>query len=319
MTLSWFHRLVPSKIRTEASSKSAVPEGLWSKCPSCNAILYKAEVERNLEVCPKCGFHMRISGRKRLHWFLDPGNRLEIGENLVSVDPLKFKDSKKYKDRLAQAQKATGEKEALIIVAGQLHGRPLVTAAFNFEFMGGSMGSVVGERFVRGVRHCLEHGIPLVTFSASGGARMQESLLSLFQMAKTSAALVQLSKARIPFISVLTDPTMGGVSASFAMLGDIHIAEPGALIGFAGPRVIEQTVREKLPEGFQRSEFLLEHGAIDMIVDRRDLRDRIASLLEILTRGRKTPPVQKSGIPESSAGVLAQCLSVLPIDDPEAE
>jgi acetyl-CoA carboxylase carboxyl transferase subunit beta len=262
---------------------------------------------------------MRISGRKRLHWFLDPGNRLEIGENLISVDPLKFKDSKKYKDRLAQAQKASGEKDALIVVAGQLHGRPLVAGAFNFEFMGGSMGSVVGERFVRGVRHCLEHGIPLVTFSASGGARMQESLLSLFQMAKTSAALVQLSKARIPFISVLTDPTMGGVSASFAMLGDIHIAEPGALIGFAGPRVIEQTVREKLPEGFQRSEFLLEHGAIDMIVDRRDLRDRIASLLEILTHSKKTSAVQKSGIPESSPGMLSQYQSVLPVDDPEAE
>jgi acetyl-CoA carboxylase carboxyl transferase subunit beta len=280
--LSWFHKLVPSKIRTEASTKSAIPEGLWSKCPACNAILYRSEVERNLEVCPKCGHHMRISGRKRLHLFLDPGNRLEIGEGLTPVDPLKFKDSKKYKDRLVQAQKATGEKDALIVVAGQLQGRPLVAAAFNFEFMGGSMGSVVGERFVRGVNHCLEQGIPLVVFSASGGARMQESLLSLFQMAKTSAALARLADAGIPFISVMTDPTMGGVSASLAMLGDINIGEPGALIGFAGPRVIEQTVREKLPEGFQRSEFLLNHGALDMIVDRREMREKIASLLSIL-------------------------------------
>jgi len=282
MTLSWFHKLVPSKIRTEASTKSAVPEGLWSKCPACNAILYRSEVERNLEVCPKCSHHMRISGRKRLHLFLDPGNRLEIGEGLAPVDPLKFKDSKKYKDRLSQAQKATGEKDALIVVAGQLQGHPLVAAAFNFEFMGGSMGSVVGERFVRGVNHCLEQGIPLVVFSASGGARMQESLLSLFQMAKTSAALARLADAGIPFISVMTDPTMGGVSASLAMLGDINIGEPGALIGFAGPRVIEQTVREKLPEGFQRSEFLLNHGALDMIVDRREMREKIASLLSIL-------------------------------------
>lgn len=282
MTLSWFHKLVPSKIRTEASTKSAIPEGLWSKCPACNAILYRSEVERNLEVCPKCNHHMRISGRKRLHLFLDPGNRQEIGEGLTPVDPLKFKDSKKYKDRLAQAQKATGEKDALIVVAGQLLGRPLVAAAFNFEFMGGSMGSVVGERFVRGVNHCLEHGVPLVVFSASGGARMQESLLSLFQMAKTAAALARLADAGIPFISVMTDPTMGGVSASLAMLGDINIGEPGALIGFAGPRVIEQTVREKLPEGFQRSEFLLKHGALDMIVDRREMREKIASLLSIL-------------------------------------
>jgi acetyl-CoA carboxylase carboxyl transferase subunit beta len=288
MTLSWFHKLVPSKIRTEASTKSAIPEGLWSKCPACNAILYRSEVERNLEVCPKCNHHMRISGRKRLHLFLDPGNRQEIGEGLTPVDPLKFKDSKKYKDRLAQAQKATGEKDALIVVAGQLLGRPLVAAAFNFEFMGGSMGSVVGERFVRGVNHCLEHGVPLVVFSASGGARMQESLLSLFQMAKTAAALARLADAGIPFISVMTDPTMGGVSASLAMLGDINIGEPGALIGFAGPRVIEQTVREKLPEGFQRSEFLLKHGALDMIVDRREMREKIASLLSILSVEKPT-------------------------------
>jgi acetyl-CoA carboxylase carboxyl transferase subunit beta len=295
MTLSWFHKLVPSKIRTEASTKSAVPEGLWSKCPSCNAILYRSEVERNLEVCPKCGHHMRISARKRLHLFLDPGNRTEIGENLAPLDPLKFKDSKKYKDRLAQAQKATGEKDALIVVAGQLEGRPIVASAFNFEFMAGSMGSVVGERFVRGVNYCLAHATPLVTFSASGGARMQESLLSLFQMAKTSAALALLAKAGIPFVSVMTNPTMGGVSASLAMLGDINIGEPGALIGFAGPRVIEQTVREKLPEGFQRSEFLVEHGALDMIVDRREMRAKIASLLGILMPVQTPAPKPAAG------------------------
>jgi acetyl-CoA carboxylase carboxyl transferase subunit beta len=280
--MSWFHKLVPSKIRTEASSKSTVPEGLWSKCVQCNAILYRSEVERNLEVCPRCGHHMRIGARKRLHVFLDPGNRVEIGDGLSPVDPLKFKDSKKYKDRLSQAQKSTGEKDALMVVAGQLLGRPLVAAAFNFDFMGGSMGSVVGERFVRGANHCLEHLMPLVLFSASGGARMQESLLSLFQMSKTSAVLTKLSEARLPFVSVMTDPTMGGVSASLAMLGDINIGEPGALIGFAGPRVIEQTVREKLPEGFQRSEFLLEHGALDMIVDRRQMRDKIAAVLDLL-------------------------------------
>ncbi|MGZ8218199.1 acetyl-CoA carboxylase, carboxyltransferase subunit beta [Methylomagnum sp.] len=293
-TLSWFHKLVPSKIRTEASTKSTVPEGLWSKCPSCNAILYRSEVERNLEVCPKCSHHMRISARKRLHTFLDASNRTEIGENLSPLDPLKFKDSKKYKDRLSQAQKSTGEKDALIVVAGHLEGRPVVATAFNFEFMAGSMGSVVGERFVRAVNHCLKHSVPLITFSASGGARMQESLLSLFQMAKTSAALARLSAAKIPFVSVMTDPTMGGVSASLAMLGDINIGEPGALIGFAGPRVIEQTVREKLPEGFQRSEFLLEHGAIDMIVDRREMRAKIAALLGLLMPNQAVPAVPSS-------------------------
>jgi len=284
--MSWFQRLVPARIRTEGSRKSAVPEGLWSKCPACNAILYKAELERNLEVCPKCNHHMRISGRQRLHFFLDPEGREEIGAELHSTDPLKFKDTKKYKDRLAQAQKATGETDALVVMKGFLKGQPLVAAAFNFAFMGGSMGSVVGERFVRGVNRALEEKIPFVVFTASGGARMQESLLSLFQMAKTSAALARLSAAGLPFISVMTDPTMGGVSASLAMLGDLNLAEPGALIGFAGPRVIEQTVREKLPEGFQRSEFLLEHGALDMIVARRDLRDTLASLLALLTQDR---------------------------------
>lgn len=282
MTLTWIQKLMPSKIRTEASEKGTVPEGLWSKCPNCNEILYRSEVERNLEVCPKCSHHTRIAGRRRLQLFLDPGERIEIGEHLSPVDPLKFKDSKKYKDRLGQAQKATGERDALVVLAGHLQGRPVVAAAFSFEFMAGSMGSVVGERFVRGVNHCLEHNTPLIVFSASGGARMQESLLSLFQMAKTSAALARLAAQGLPFISVMTDPTMGGVSASLAMLGDINIGEPGALIGFAGPRVIEQTVREKLPEGFQHSEFLLEHGALDMIIDRRDLREKLARLLDLL-------------------------------------
>lgn len=287
--MSWFQKLVPARIRTEANRKSGVPEGLWSKCPACSAILYKAELERNLEVCPKCNHHMRIGGRKRLDVFLDPEGREEIGAELRPSDPLKFKDTKKYRDRIAQAQKATGETDALVVMRGLLKGQALVAAAFDFNFMGGSMGSVVGERFVRGVERALADKIPLVVFTASGGARMQESLLSLFQMAKTSAALARLGAAGLPFVSVMTDPTMGGVSASLAMLGDLNLAEPGALIGFAGPRVIEQTVREKLPEGFQRSEFLLEHGALDMIVDRRDLRDTVAGLLALLSPAR-TPP-----------------------------
>ena len=280
--MSWFQKLVPSKIRTNGASKGAVPEGLWNKCSACDAILYKAELERNLEVCPKCGYHMRISGRKRLHLFLDPEHRQEIGEDMKPTDPLKFKDTKKYKDRIVQAQKQTNEKDAMVVVEGRLKGRPIVVAAFNFEFMGGSMGSVVGEKFVRGATTSLEHGIPYIVFTASGGARMQESLISLFQMAKTSAVLARLSDAGIPFLPVMTDPTMGGVSASLAMLGDINIAEPNALIGFAGPRVIEQTVREKLPEGFQRSEFLQEHGTIDIIIDRRGMRDKIHELIDML-------------------------------------
>jgi acetyl-CoA carboxylase carboxyl transferase subunit beta len=280
--MSWFEKLMPSRIRTDAGHKRAVPEGLWAKCPGCSAILYRAEMERNLDVCPKCNHHNRIGARRRIETFLDPEPQEEIGANLESVDPLKFKDSKKYKDRLSQAQKGSGEKEALLAVRGQLKGIDLVATAFEFSFMGGSMGSVVGERFVRAVNMALERHTPLICFSASGGARMQESLFSLMQMAKTSAALERLQKRGLPFISVMTDPTMGGVSASLAMLGDINIAEPNALIGFAGPRVIEQTVREKLPEGFQRSEFLLDHGAIDMIVDRRDMRDRISDLLSIL-------------------------------------
>jgi acetyl-CoA carboxylase carboxyl transferase subunit beta len=280
--MSWFEKLMPSRIRTEVSEKRTVPEGLWAKCPGCNAILYRAEMERNLDVCPKCDHHNRMNARRRLDTFLDAEPREEIGGELESADPLKFKDSKKYKDRLSQAQKSTGEKEAMVVMQGRLKGMDLVVAAFEFSFMGGSMGSVVGERFVRGTERALEFGIPLVCFSASGGARMQESLFSLMQMAKTSAALGRLRKRGIPFVSIMTDPTMGGVSASLAMLGDVNVAEPNALIGFAGPRVIEQTVREKLPEGFQRSEFLLEHGALDMIVDRRDMRDKMFGLLGML-------------------------------------
>ncbi len=282
--MSWFGKLIPSKIRTEGRQKKSIPEGLWAKCPACSAVLYRAEVERNLEVCPKCTHHMRVSGRKRLNGFLDLDSREEIGGDLIAVDELKFRDSRKYRDRLTQAKKETGEKDALIVIRGQVKGLPLVACAFEFGFMGGSMGAVVGEKFVRAANACMEHNIPLVCFSASGGARMQEALFSLMQMSKTSAALARLSRQGVPYISVLTDPTMGGVSASFAMLGDINVAEPGALIGFAGPRVIEQTVRQTLPEGFQRSEFLLEHGAIDMIIDRREMRDRLASVLAILTR-----------------------------------
>lgn len=283
MSLSWFEKLMPTSIRTDSSTKRGVPEGLWTKCTNCNAVLYRAELERNLDVCPKCNHHMRVFGRKRLEMFLDDSPTQEIGANLVPFDKLKFKDTKKYKDRLLQAQKNTGEKDALIALKGSVKGVPVVVAAFDFRFMGGSMGSVVGERFLLAATFALEEKLPFICFSASGGARMQEALYSLMQMAKTSAVLTKLAKNKIPYISVLTDPTMGGVSASFAMLGDIHIAEPKALIGFAGPRVIEQTVGGKLPEGFQRSEFLLEHGAIDMVVDRRDLRDRIATLVLMLS------------------------------------
>lgn len=286
---------MPVRIRTEGGNKKNVPEGLWTKCDGCGAVLYRAELERNLEVCPKCSQHMRMTARRRLEGFLDAEPREEIGATIEPVDALKFKDSKKYKDRLSQGQKVTGESDALVVMRGQVKGQPLVAAAFEFGFMGGSMGSVVGERFVRAVNLCLQERIPLVCFSASGGARMQEALLSLMQMAKTSAALARLADQGIPFVSVLTDPTMGGVSASLAMLGDLHIAEPKALIGFAGPRVIEQTVRETLPEGFQRSEFLLEHGAVDMIVDRRDMRDKIANLLEMLTQRIRTAKSDESG------------------------
>jgi acetyl-CoA carboxylase carboxyl transferase subunit beta len=278
--MTWFEKIMPSRIKTERRTRS-VPEGLWMKCAACDAVLYRAELERNLHVCPKCGHHMRIGGRDRLEAFLDPDTQTELAENVEPEDPLKFRDTKKYRDRLQQAQKNTQEKDALVVMAGALHGAPIVACAFEFSFLGGSMGSAVGERFVRAVEHCLEHRKPLVCFSASGGARMQEALLSLLQMAKTSAALARMAEARLPYISVLTDPTTGGVSASLAMLGDVNIGEPKALIGFAGARVIQQTVRETLPEGFQRSEFLLEHGALDMIVDRRDMRDRVAGLLTI--------------------------------------
>jgi acetyl-CoA carboxylase carboxyl transferase subunit beta len=292
--MSWFDKLLPPKIKSgggpAAGGKKAVPEGLWRKCPGCSAVLYCAEIENNADVCPKCAYHMRIGARRRLDLFLDPQDRAEIGANLTPVDALNFKDSKRYKDRLDDAQKATGEKDALVVLQGTLLGLPLVTAAFEFAFMGGSMGSVVGERFVRGVNVCLEKNLPFICFSASGGARMQEALLSLMQMAKTSAALARMGERGLPYISVLTDPTMGGVSASFAMLGDIIVAEPKALIGFAGPRVIEQTVRETLPEGFQRAEFLLDHGAVDMIVDRREMRATLATTLSLLT-GKPITPV----------------------------
>ncbi len=285
--MSWFEKLMPSRISTEKRTRS-VPEGVWIKCERCDAQLYRNELERNLRVCPKCGFHMRIGARLRLETFLDKDSMQELSGALEPQDPLKFKDSKRYRDRIGQAQKKTGEKDALVSVTGSLHSRPVVACAFEFQFMGGSMGSVVGERFARAARHAADTGMPLIAFSASGGARMQEALFSLLQMAKTSAALARLGEKRVPYVSVLTDPTTGGVSASLAMLGDVNIAEPDALIGFAGPRVIEQTVRQKLPEGFQRSEFLLDHGAIDMIVDRRQLRDTVADLLAKLER-RKAP------------------------------
>lgn len=278
--MTWFEKIMPSRIKTERRTRS-VPEGLWMKCSACDAVLYRAELERNLHVCPKCGHHMRIGGRDRLEAFLDPEGQVELANNIGPEDPLKFRDTKKYRDRVQAAQKTTQEKDALIVLAGTLMGEPVVACAFEFSFLGGSMGSAVGERFVRAAEHCLEHRKPLICFSASGGARMQEALLSLLQMAKTSSALARMAKERLPYISVLTDPTTGGVSASLAMLGDVNIGEPKALIGFAGARVIQQTVRETLPEGFQRSEFLLEHGALDMIVDRRDMRERIAGLLTI--------------------------------------
>ena len=283
--MSWFRKLLPPKIKSaSATQKKAVPEGLWSKCPSCQATLYFTDLENNQHVCPKCNFHNRISARVRLDLFFDPEGRAEIGSEVVPVDTLKFRDSKKYVDRLEDAEKSTGETDALVVIQGTVRGVPLIAAAFEFNFMGGSMGSVVGERFSRAVEACSDEKLPFICYTATGGARMQEGLLSLMQMAKTTAALHMLSKARLPFISVLTDPTMGGVSASFAFLGDVVIAEPGALIGFAGQRVIEQTVRETLPEGFQRAEFLLDKGAIDLIVDRRQMRERVAQLVTLLQK-----------------------------------
>jgi acetyl-CoA carboxylase carboxyl transferase subunit beta len=281
--MSWLQKLLPPKIKkSEGGARKAMPEGLWSKCPACEAVLYRTDLENNVHVCPKCNHHHRLPARERLDLLLDQEGRLEIGAEVEPVDSLKFKDSKRYGERLNEARAETAESDALVVMQGAVLNVPLVAAAFEFKFLGGSMGSVVGERFVRGVQVCLEQHLPFVCFSASGGARMQEGLLSLLQMAKTTAALTWLSRERLPFISVLTDPTMGGVSASFALIGDVVIAEPGALIGFAGPRVIEQTVRETLPEGFQRAEFLLEHGAVDMIVDRRQMRDKLASLATLL-------------------------------------
>ncbi|MCG2634065.1 MAG: acetyl-CoA carboxylase, carboxyltransferase subunit beta [Gammaproteobacteria bacterium] len=280
--MNWLDRLLPSKIRTDQGSKRSVPGGVWEKCGGCGAVLYQPDMVRNMSVCPKCGHHDRIGARDRLTKFLDPDSGVELGAEVRPVDFLKFKDSRRYKERLTKTQKSTGEVDALVVMEGMLKGRPLVTCAFEFSFMGGSMGSVVGERFALAGQRALEQHVPFICFSASGGARMQEALMSLMQLAKTSAVLGRLRAAGIPYISVLTDPTTGGVSASLAMLGDINLAEPRALIGFAGPRVIEQTVRETLPEGFQRSEFLLEHGTVDQIVDRREMRDRVAKLLDLL-------------------------------------
>ncbi|EPO0022735.1 acetyl-CoA carboxylase, carboxyltransferase subunit beta [Vibrio alginolyticus] len=287
--MSWLEKIL-EKSNLVSSRKASIPEGVWTKCTSCEQVLYHAELERNLEVCPKCNHHMRMKARRRLEAFLDEGNRVELGSELEPQDKLKFKDSKRYKERISAAQKNSGEKDALVVMQGELLGLPLVACAFEFSFMGGSMGSVVGARFVKAVDAAIENNCALVCFSASGGARMQEALMSLMQMAKTSAALERLSEKGLPFISVLTDPTMGGVSASLAMLGDINIGEPKALIGFAGRRVIEQTVREDLPEGFQRSEFLLDHGAIDMIVDRREMRQRVGGLIAKMTN-HKSPLV----------------------------
>lgn len=292
--MNWFQKLMPSRIRTEGTKSRKVPDGLWTKCPRCDAVLYRPELERNLLVCPKCEQHMSLTGRARLELFLDEEGREDLGDDLKPVDPLRFKDSRRYRERLVTAQKATGENDAMVVMAGTLKGLPLVAGALDFKFMGGSMGSVVGEKFMVGVNHCLEQRVPLVVFSASGGARMQEGLFSLMQMSKTSAGLARMAEQGLPFFSVLCHPTTGGVSASFGMLGDVNIAEPGALIGFAGPRVIEQTVRERLPEGFQRSEFLLEKGAIDQIVDRREMRDRIHTLL-VLLAGYGAAPEPKEG------------------------
>ncbi len=283
--MSWLQKLLPPKIKRDTGSpKKVVPEGLWSKCDSCEAVLYRTDLEQNLYVCPKCSHHNRIMARERLDCLLDAEGRYEIGYEITPVDSLKFKDSRRYTERLDEARKETAEDDALVVMQGSVKTIALVAAAFEFNFLGGSMGSVVGERFVRGVHVCIEQKLPLVCFTASGGARMQEGLLSLMQMAKTCAALTQLAAERLPFISILTDPTMGGVSASFALIGDIVLAEPGALIGFAGPRVIEQTVRETLPAGFQRSEFLLQHGAIDLIIDRREMRDKLANLITLMLK-----------------------------------
>ncbi len=294
--MSWFQKLMPSRIRTDsANKKSTVPEGLWEKCDSCSEVLYRPELERNFHVCPKCGHHMPVEARVRLLRLLDANSAVELDAALEPTDALRFRDTKKYTDRIKAAQKQTGEKDALISMHGLLKGNPLTAVAFEFRYMGGSMGSVVGEKFARAAEYALEHHTPLVCFSATGGARMQEGLFSLMQMAKTSAALARMREVGLPYISVLTHPTTGGVSASLGMLGDLNLAEPRALIGFAGPRVIEQTVRETLPQGFQRSEFLVEHGAIDAIVDRREMRDKLAALLAILMR-KPAPAIESASI-----------------------
>lgn len=290
--MSWFEKLMPSRIRIDSSKdKKVIPEGVWEKCLSCQTVLYREDIVSNQYVCTNCGYHMRIKARERLDIFLDPDEKKELFSKLSSKDFLKFKDSKKYKDRISAAQKSTNEKDALLVMEGKINGIKVIVAAFEFSFMGGSMGSVVGEKFTRAAKESIAKNIPFICFSASGGARMQESLVSLFQMSKTSSVIADMKKKAVPFLSVLTDPTMGGVSASLAMLGDINIAEPNALIGFAGPRVIEQTVRETLPDGFQRSEFLLEHGAIDMIIDRRNMKLEITNLIKTLINN----PVNKSG------------------------
>jgi len=296
--MSWFEKIIPSRINTEKRTRS-VPEGIWQKCPSCGAQLYRAELERNKFVCPKCGHHMRIGARQRMEFLFDPNTGRELAEGLGPTDPLKFKDSKKYKERIQQAQKKTGEKDALIVMNGMLKGQPVVVCAFEFSYMGGSMGSVVGEKFSRAAKYARDNRMPLICFSASGGARMQEALFSLLQMAKTSVSLATLGEEGVPFVSVLTDPTTGGVSASLAMLGDVNIGEPRALIGFAGPRVIQQTVRETLPDGFQRSEFLLEHGALDMIIDRREMRDELANLLSKMLK-QPAPAPAADPVPEQA-------------------
>lgn len=306
---NWLEKIVPSLGLTE-KKRSSIPEGLWKKCPKCEAVLYRPELEKSLNVCMKCDHHMRLAARKRLDWFLDQDNRQEIGADLLPVDRLKFRDSKKYKDRLNAAQKATGEKDALVAMQGTLEAMPVVAVAFEFSFMGGSMGSVVGERFVQAANIALEEHKPFICFSASGGARMQEALFSLFQMAKTSAILEKLRLNNIPYISVLTDPVYGGVSASLAMLGDLNVAEPEALMGFAGPRVIEQTVREKLPEGFQRSEFLLEHGQVDMIISRNELREKLARILRKLMHVHTEEALEQESIDDSEIEPAEQLVDV---------
>ena len=317
---NWLDKIVPSLVRSE-TRKSSVPEGLWHKCVKCESVLYRPELEKNLNVCTKCGHHMRLAARMRLETFLDKDSFTELATEVEPVDRLKFKDSKKYKDRLSAAQKSTGEKDALIAMKGTLKGMPVVAVAFDFQFMGGSMGAVVGERFVRAVNEALATKVPMICFSASGGARMQEALFSLMQMAKTSAALQKMREAGLPYVSVLTDPVYGGVSASLAMLGDLNVAEPRALIGFAGPRVIEQTVREKLPEGFQRSEFLLEHGQVDMIVPRLELRDRLHSALAIFMHQFAAPVVVEVSTEGTAEGVVDADVAeaVAPDTDPEQQ